>query len=95
MIECDPIVRAEVVQFAVPPETASVVQTVAAPSLNVTVPPGVATPGPLTLTFAVNVTGAPVSLVVGEELATVVVAAVVTNCVIAEDVDALVFVSPL
>ena len=81
-------------QLAVPPDTAAVVQTVAAPSLNVTVPVGVPTPGPGTVTVAVYVTVSPNSLVDGDELAVVVVDAVPTTCVMAEDVDDAVFASP-
>ena len=74
-------------------------ETVAVPiftllSLKVTVPPGVAEAGEVTVTFAVNVTAEPALTVAGAALAASVVSPLVTVTVAAEDVLVLKELSP-
>jgi hypothetical protein len=71
LIECDPTARAEVVNVALPALSVTGVPRAVVPSRKVTVP--VIVPAVVLLTFAVNVTEWPKTIVVAEELSVVVV----------------------
>ncbi len=74
------------------------VPSVVMPSLNVTLPVGLANavpPGLVALTVAVNVTGCPTATGLIEDASAVVVAARFTTCVRPEDVLVAKLVSPL
>ena len=71
------------------------VPSVVAPSLKVTVPVGVPAPGAVAATVAVKVTACPNTDGLAEEESAVVVLAMFTVCVSAEDVLAEKLASPL
>jgi hypothetical protein len=73
--------RADVVNVAcAEPFKATVAASVVAPSVNVTVPVGVPTPGDAAATVAVNVTTWPNTEAFGEELIVVLAEALLTTC---------------
>ena len=93
VIECEVTLRELLVKVAWP-ELSVPVPKVAAPSLNVTVPPGIPLPGATGLTVAVNVTGWPDTDGVTEEPTATVVPAALTVWLSAEEVLELKLVSP-
>lgn len=84
MIECDATLNALVVYVACPPLMVPV-PNVAAPSLKVTVPETVPAPGAVMLTVAVNVTDCPKTDGFCDETTEVVVLALFTVCVKADE----------
>jgi hypothetical protein len=97
VIECDPVLKADVANVALPLPLRAPVPNVVAPSMNVTVPVGtVVFPlGPATA--AVNVTCCPAVDGFCDDVTVVVVAGSVdafTTCVIAGDVDPAKLESP-
>ena len=94
---CAPAGNVDVLQGACPATSATALQSVVAPSLNVTVPLGVPAPGPTAATVAVKVSGWPKTDGSGPVVrATVVVElALFTVCVSAPLVAVLKLASPL
>ena len=82
---CDPSASAEVENVATPPESEPV-PIVVEPSLNVTVPVAVPAPGALTATVAVNVTDSPTTDGFCDDASDVLVEAVFTVWLEADDV---------
>jgi hypothetical protein len=83
VMECVPAVRADVLSAATPLPFRTPVPSVAAPSLNVTVPVGVP---PVDVTVAVNVTDCPNVDAFGADVSVVVVVPLLTVCVSVVDV---------
>jgi hypothetical protein len=86
VIEWDPSVRLDVVRLAWPVPFRGTVPSVVVPSTNATVPVGVPVPGATGVTVAVNVTDCPSPDGFAEDTTVVVVAAVFTVWVSADDV---------
>jgi hypothetical protein len=84
----------EVAKVACPPESVFVLSAVA-PSLKITVPVGVPDPGTVALTVAVNVTDWPKTDGFAEDVAAIVLLALLTTCVKVGEVLVLKLVSPL
>jgi hypothetical protein len=93
VIECEPTASDARFNVATPPLNVPV-PIVAAPSLNVTVPPGVPAPGALALTVAVNVTLWPNTVGLSEVVTPVLVSALFTVCVSVGEVLVLKLASP-
>ena len=83
-----------VANVALPEASTTPVPSVVAPSLKVTVPPGMPTPGEITVTFAVNVIDEPTIDGLLDEMSVVVVPAMLTVCEVVFDVLAPKFASP-
>ena len=82
---CEPSASADVENVATPPESEPV-PIVVEPSLNATVPVAVPAPGAVTATVAVNVTDSPTTDGFCDDASDVLVEAVFTVCVVADDV---------
>ena len=80
MIVWVPRVRVKVVNVAWPAVMATLAAKVVAPSVKVTVPPGVPTPGPTAATVAVKVTVWANTDGLGAELTVVLLEALFTTC---------------
>ena len=91
---CVPTASADVVRLAVPPDRVAVPKVVAE-SKKVTVPPGVPAPGAAAETVAVNVTAWPEADGFTELVTVAVLESRLTVWVIAAEVLAVKFVSPL
>lgn len=94
MIECEATESEVVEKVATPEPFIALVPSVAAPSLNVTVPVGTPVPGLSALAVAVNVTFWPDTDGFAEEAIAEVVADLFTVCVRATDALAVKLVSP-
>lgn len=88
-----PTASENVENVAVPPDTAPL-PSVAAPSLKVTLPPGVPEAGDVAVTVAVKVTDCPNALGVADEPSEVLVPPWFTVCDRLDEVEVVKFTSP-